>query len=89
MVIKKKIDRGVIFEIVVFVIIVIGVAAGLGFNIGKQIGENIGKTMACQLDTTYIPPMFCYEITHSPDGYRCCNWNETVLQCGRPLLQIK
>lgn len=82
---KKELIIGIFF-----MIFLIGfVCAWLGFDIGKQLGENKACHRDCQPNTTYIPPMYCYEITHNSDGMRCCNWNETILQCGRPLLQIK
>jgi len=82
-------DKTNVFGLIIFVCLIIFIMSGLSYNLGKKFGENIGESKACQLNTTYVPPMYCYEITHNTDGYRCCNWNGTMLQCGRPLLQIR
>lgn len=84
---RKEILSAVVLSGVFILMITFG--GVLGHKFGETIGFNKGKTMACQLNTTWIPPLYCYEITHSADGYRCCNWENTTLVCGRPLLRIR
>ena len=79
---------GVVFVIVVIVVGIGSIGFYFGMKFGTYQGINIGKTKSCELNTTWIPPLYCNEITHNIDGYRCCNFENKTLICGRPLLKV-